>query len=211
MGMQELKKQLRREMEMKRSALSPANRLDKSADICRLALNSVLHQFFAKSANEQSGDQAAPILFTYIPVRAEVDVTPIVEWCWEQGIGVAVPRVVSEERRFTLHLIRSFDDLQVGAYGIREPKAEVPVLASLDRVKLMIVPGLAFDEQMGRLGYGGGYYDRFMEECQDQSGQEPFKLALAYDIQLVPDVPMASHDLRVDAVVTEFRILHKKL
>lgn len=211
MNVQEHKKLLRRQMETKRSALQPADRIARSAAICRYALDSVLQPFFDPILSTHSDDQVPPVLFTYIPVRAEVEIAPILDWCWEMGIAVAAPRVESAGRLMTLHAIQGFEDLEEGAYGIREPKREIPALAGLDRVQVMLVPGLAFDAQMGRLGYGGGYYDRFMRRCREQSDREPFKLALAYDVQLIPSVPMAPHDFQVDAIVTESRILHKKL
>jgi 5-formyltetrahydrofolate cyclo-ligase len=211
MNVQEHKKLLRRQMETKRSAILPADRLALSAAICRYALDSVLQPFFAPILSKYTDEQAPPVLFTYIPVRAEVDISPILDWCWKQGIAVAAPRVESAGRLMTLHCIQGFEDVEEGAYGIREPKRGVPMLARLDRVQVMLVPGLAFDAQMGRLGYGGGYYDRFMRGCREQSDREPLKLALAYDMQLIPSVPMAPHDFQVDAIVTESRIIHKML
>jgi 5-formyltetrahydrofolate cyclo-ligase len=193
-------------MEAKRSALAEAERKFKSAGICRSAIGQVLKPFFSKLSAARSPSEGVPILFTYIPIKAEVDVTPILDWCWANGVSVAAPRVVPTGRRLTLHLIESFEDLEEGAYGILEPRTTVPELGLIDHIKVMLVPGLAFDTRMGRLGYGGGYYDRFIRRCLEQTGREPFKLALAYDVQIVPSVPMAAHDLKVDAVVTETRL-----
>jgi 5-formyltetrahydrofolate cyclo-ligase len=203
MYVQEHKKLLRRQMETKRSALAAEERKMKSAAICQTAIQSFLQPFFVDQHPDRMHSANDPVLFTYIPTKAEVDVTPILEWCWLNQVAIAAPRVVPAGRQLTLHVIKSFDDLQEGAYGILEPKVSVPKLERMDAVQMMLVPGLAFDTRMGRLGYGGGYYDRFMRRCLVQTGKEPFKLALSYDVQIVPSVPMAPHDLMVDAVVTE--------
>lgn len=207
----DLKKQLRRDIEAKRSSLSMDERSLKSKAICDAAVESVLLPQFRHWLQRREESDLPPALFTYIPFRAEVDVTPILRWCWGHGIQVVAPRVVPDGRQMTLHFLHSLEQLEAGAYGIREPKPDIPEWTDLSRLELMLVPGLAFDAEMGRLGYGGGYYDRFMHKCLEQSSREPFKLALAYDVQVVPRVPMDDHDFRVDAIVTETRVLHKKL
>ncbi|WP_164821302.1 5-formyltetrahydrofolate cyclo-ligase [Paenibacillus koleovorans] len=206
--MQDHKKQLRRRLEAERTALAPEQRAAKSEAICRMAIDRVLEPLLLRRVS--AGE--SPVLFAYVPLQAEVDVGPILRWGWDKGVPVAVPKVIAAGKQLQLHLILGYDDLEPGAYGILEPGLHAPVLVDLTRLEVMLVPGLAFDASMGRMGYGGGFYDRFIERCRtERGGDEPFKLALAYDLQVVPEVPMDAHDMRVDAVVTESKLLSTKL
>lgn len=191
MTLREQKKHLRKQVETLRSAIPAEKRQEKSAEICRRSIELL----------ETLDWTAGGALMAYIPFRAEVDVSPVIEWCWQRRIAVAVPRAIKEQRLLQLHAISKWDDLESGAYGIREPFPGCPPLSKHD-ISCVIVPGLAFDEQHGRLGYGGGYYDRFFESL---AGKQPLKLALAFDIQIVPEAPMDEHDIRVDRIVTESR------
>lgn len=146
------------------------------------------------------------VLAAYIPFGHEADIVPVIEWCWSKGIRVAVPRTQPGTRQLHFHQIDAFDQTSPGTWGIREPKPETPLLREVSRIVCMLVPGVAFDERKGRLGYGGGYYDRFAEQLA-QAGANPFKLAPAFDLQIVAEVPMNQHDLYVDRIVSESRLI----
>ena len=107
------------------------------------------------------------------------------------GKRVAVPKVYGDEMRFLW-----LDDLQQvapGAYGIPEPIADGPV--AMDETALVLMPGLAFDPEGRRLGYGGGFYDRYLAAHPHPT------IALCYDFQLLPHLDAAAHDIPVDAVL----------
>ena len=199
MSVQTQKAALRKRVEALRSSIGADERRRKSEVICGTAVRLLEHAAFRKT----DGDR---MLFTYVPIRAEVDVRPLIEWCWSRRIRVVVPKVIRERNAFSLHAIERFDDLEPGAWGIPEPKPSAPELPDVRLVDAVIVPGVAFDPRGGRLGYGGGYYDRFMRRCREE-GAGPFKLALAFDVQIVPEVPMDAHDFRVDAIITESRTI----
>ncbi len=85
--------------------------------------------------------------------------------------------------------------------GLLEPDAELTELADASEAELILVPGLGFDARGARLGLGGGYYDRFLAEV------EGTQLGLAFEWQLLSEVPMSGHDQRVDGIVTELRVI----
>jgi 5-formyltetrahydrofolate cyclo-ligase len=141
-----------------------------------------------------------------MPFRSEMDVTPVMEWCWKQGIHVVVPKVVQSTSQMKLYYINNYDDVELGAYGIREPKESNSELTDLSLVDVILVPGVAFDRQGGRLGMGGGYYDRFMDKLLLLENM-PSCIALCFQSQVVDHVPSEPHDLRVDVILTEKGIL----
>ncbi|PYI52918.1 5-formyltetrahydrofolate cyclo-ligase [Paenibacillus flagellatus] len=192
------KTDLRKRMEAIRSSIPAEERAAMSRSACRAAIRML------ERMRAEAGDRPFT-LFSYVPFRTEADVTPVMRWCWECGGRVVVPKTIRDRKWMSLHLIQSLDDLEAGAWGIREPSMSAPALERLSELDAMLVPGLAFDAKGGRLGYGGGYYDAFVRRCRAAGEREPFKLAVAFDAQIVPDVPMDDHDFRIDAVVTDRR------
>lgn len=135
----------------------------------------------------------------YSPVLNEVQTELVARRCLADGKLLAYPRVAGERLQFV-----AVDDLAVlapGAFGIPEPQGggEVP-LGSLD---LLIVPGVAFDLSGHRLGYGKGYYDRALAGACGR----PLPIGFAYEFQLVANLPVAGHDVRLGQLVTEQRWL----
>jgi len=134
---------------------------------------------------------------------SEPDITPAMEWCWRNGVDVVLPRVINGTRRMALHIVTSYDELAPGKWGIREPKPEQPLWSDPAGISLIIVPGLAFDAQFGRLGYGGGFYDRLFASYANDKADKPLLVAAAFDLQLVPELPIEPHDRRMDRILTE--------
>ncbi|MBD0379669.1 5-formyltetrahydrofolate cyclo-ligase [Paenibacillus sedimenti] len=206
MNIRERKIELRKEMEAKRASLSPDERKNKQQSI---------HERMVKLSTERLlGDAHVqnphpPTVLTYMPIRSEPDVAPFMEWSWQQGIRVLLPKVVTETKTMDLHVVNSYEDLDTGAYGIREPRSDVPVELDLSRISMILVPGLAFDMDFGRLGYGGGYYDRFMQLFAARGLKRPLSVAAAFDLQLIPGVPSSWHDFRVDGLITESKLIFK--
>jgi 5-formyltetrahydrofolate cyclo-ligase len=149
-------------------------------------------------------------LACYVPFRSEADVMPIVRWCWSQRIEVSAPRVDPAAKRMTLHKIAGEEELQPGAYGIREPAPHAPLAAAPTpgTSLLMLVPGLAFDAAGRRLGYGGGYYDRLLYKHRAALASGALQLAAAaFAAQIIGVVPAEPHDVRIRFLLTEAGII----
>ena len=196
---EEEKYRLRKKMERLRGAMGEEESRDKSQQACGHVLE---HPIFV---NQQ--DYSKLTVCTYMPFRSELDITPLMEWCWQQGVNVLVPRANRLKQSLQLHWIESYVDLETGAWGIRELKESAQAWDEKTPIDVVIIPGLSFDLQGGRLGYGGGYYDRFIRTCQRASWVNPVQIAIAFDMQLVEHVPMESHDLKIDKIITESGIM----
>ena len=135
----------------------------------------------------------ADTVYCYVDYRAEVATASIIKKAWECGKKVAVPRVEGDELRF--YYIQSFSDLVEGYKGILEPREIHPADA---QTALVLVPGVAFDRECKRIGYGKGFYDRFL------SAHTHYRtMALAFELQIVDKIPADEHDICPQIVVTE--------
>ena len=175
------KKALRRAIGEKKRALSQAQIEARSRVLA--------DRLFATEAWHE-----ARSLYAYISFNQEVRTAPIIERAWAEGKRVAVPRVVDGEMTFLW--LEDFSHLKEGAYGIPEPMGDGPV--ARDPGALVLMPGLAFDREGHRVGYGGGFYDRFL-------AREPGHptLALCFDFQLLDSLEVEEHDVPVDQVLTD--------
>jgi 5-formyltetrahydrofolate cyclo-ligase len=144
--------------------------------------------------------QAATVMF-YLDIRDEVRTRHFLPTAWQQGKQIVVPYCVGE--RLDLFRLESLDELAVGTFGILEPKPQLrnrtDRKVDLSAVDLIVVPGLAFDRQGGRLGRGQGYYDKLLHLARPDTAL----VALAFECQLLPSIPMLPHDVYMDKVVTE--------
>jgi len=150
--------------------------------------------------------KAKTIMF-YVSTKDEVKTESMIKYALELGKKVVVP--ISDLKKKTLHLseIKDFDnELEPGAFNILEPKKDFLRPVSPEQVDLVIVPGVAFDENGDRIGYGMGFYDRFLsslKRCIPVIG-------LAYDFQIVDEIPVDDKDVTVNIVVTEEKIIEVK-
>lgn len=147
---------------------------------------------------------ASRIVLAYVSFRSEVETAAFIDAGLVRQLRMAVPRTDSQAKRLTPFLISDpARDLRPGYCGIPEPdpaRAKVLDPALLD---VVVVPGSVFDCRGGRLGYGGGYYDRFLANDAPQA----LRVGVAYDTQLVDEVPMQPHDARLHWLVTETRLI----
>lgn len=141
----------------------------------------------------------AACFFPFVSYGTEVDTHHILQMLFAEGKKVAVPRVQGREMEF--YVIRSFQDLEKGCMGILEP---VTNERAVPEEGIMLIPGLAFDLEKNRIGYGGGYYDRYFEKYQ--CGQVK-KIAIAYDFQVLEHIETESFDRKVDMIVTDKRVI----
>jgi 5-formyltetrahydrofolate cyclo-ligase len=143
-------------------------------------------------------DAVAPgqIVALYASTGTEVDTARIDQLVRARGLRVVYPRVVDGERRLSFHEVAR-EDLVTAHFGIREPKAEAPSI-DLATIAAFVIPGLAFDRRGGRVGWGRGYYDATLAVSP-----QALRIGLAFEIQLVDEVPSDPHDENLHVVVTE--------
>ena len=134
----------------------------------------------------------AKTLYGYLPYNQEVRTVPILQQALADGKKVAVPKVYSNEMKFIY--LSDLTQVAEGYAGIPEPIADGPV--GDDPTALVLMPGLAFDKEGHRIGYGGGFYDKFLAEEPNHS-----TIALCYDFQVVEDLPTEEFDIPVDCVL----------
>lgn len=140
----------------------------------------------------------ADCLMVYSSFGSEVETYGIIDALLGSDTKIAFPRC-NDDGTMTFHIIESYADLHEGMYRIREPDSSLP-LAEITEKTVCLIPGLAFTEKGGRLGYGGGYYDRFLSENPDIH-----TIALSYEALIVDELPLMQHDLMVNSIVTEER------
>ena len=177
---------LRRAMLAARDQLDPASRYEKSKHIHRLVL-------------EHPSVLAAEHLFIYVHVRSEVETLPLIEHLLALGKRVSVPLTLPKEGRLlAVEITQPRTELAPGCFGILEPiNKQAAVKPST--IDIAIVPGSVFDLLGARLGYGGGFYDRFLSHDAPQA----LRMSLAYAMQLAEQVPLEAHDQLMDIIVTE--------
>lgn len=132
----------------------------------------------------------------------EVDTRPIIEAAWSMGKQVLVPKCDPTTREMDFRILQSYDSLETVYNGLWEPIVEETESLMKEKIDLQIVPGVIFSDEGYRIGYGGGYYDRYMV---DYSG---VSIALAFEVQTSQVVPVENHDVPVQRIVTEKRIIH---
>ncbi|GBE36981.1 putative 5-formyltetrahydrofolate cyclo-ligase [bacterium BMS3Bbin07] len=145
----------------------------------------------------------AGTVMLFASFRTEVDTIPIIADALTEGKRVVLPKVDGAKKELRLYNIRSVDELIPGYMGIPEPGVVEGREVAPEELELIVMPGVAFDERGGRLGYGGGYYDRLIAGIR----RRPPLVAVAYEEQVVPEVPVADHDIRVDRIVTDRRVI----
>ncbi len=171
----------------KRHSLDPELRAQNNEKICRNMISSATFRY-------------ADIILMFYPKEDEIDIRPIADAAIAAGKKIAFPRCNPEDHSMVFHFITSFDQLEPGSYNIMEPKADLP---AFDREQaetanvVCIVPAVVFDKKGYRIGYGGGYYDRYL------SGFRGTKVGMAYRDFIVNSVPHGRFDLTVDVMMSE--------
>ncbi len=176
------KKELRRRILELRAKLSPEKR--------RLFSQEARRNFLKAFMNE------AQDFFLFASFGTEVDTYPLIGTLILSGKRVYLPKTYPSKRLLRFKRTYTLGELVPGAFGIKEPPEENPEGFPGAR-DIVVVPAVAVDRDGFRLGYGGGYYDRFLK------GTEARKVALVFSLQVVSLVPREAHDVRVDYIVTE--------
>ncbi|WP_339250554.1 5-formyltetrahydrofolate cyclo-ligase [Sporosarcina sp. FSL W8-0480] len=135
----------------------------------------------------------------------EVDTISLIETAWKAGKKVAVPKCDSSTREMDFRIITSFDDLETVYMDLKEPaigKTESVAKAAID---LQIVPGVVYSDEGYRIGFGGGYYDRYLTDYEGE------RLSLAFEVQTAYDIPVEEHDIPVNKIITENGIIQCRM
>ena len=173
------KKELRARIRQQKRAMTEEEIVHKSQRLMELFCTSEAYR-------------KAESIYGYLPYNQEVRTTPMLEQALRDGKRVAVPKIFGDEMKFIW--LEDLTQVAPGYSRIPEPVEDGPIAD--DPASLVLMPGLAFDAQGHRIGYGGGFYDRFLE-------QEPNHptLALCYDFQMLPHLETEEHDIPVDCVI----------
>lgn len=145
--------------------------------------------------------KACQTIFTYINTNSEIITTELIKRAWRDKKTVAVPVMTDKAHEMLFIKITDFSELRKNKYLILEPEIKENNILKADEKTLNIVPCLVFDREKYRIGYGGGYYDKFIEENKTLSN-----IALAMDFQLVDKVIRESFDKPLDKIITETKI-----
>lgn len=142
---------------------------------------------------------AAKAVGCYLALPYEVQTGMILDHCRKEGKKVCVPAYYEKEKRYEMTWLEKEDPVQPGRWNIAEP--EHKERAGIMDVDCILVPALAYDTQGGRLGHGGGHYDRIL------GAWTGYKIGVAFDFQVLDEVPQGVQDIPVDLVITETRVL----
>lgn len=184
-----MKNQIRQKIKSQRNSLSKEEVFLKSNLASDLFLSS--EEYISSS-----------VIMLYMPLGNETDTLAIISRAFEDGKKVVLPVTDVENVDIIPYYISDISDLRVGAYAIREPQNGV--LTAIDKIDTVVVPGIAFDCHGGRIGFGKGYYDRFL------SAFNGIKIGFCYDFQLVENAYPEPHDVMMDYVVTNKEIFKCK-
>ncbi|WOO36457.1 5-formyltetrahydrofolate cyclo-ligase [Anaerocolumna sp. AGMB13020] len=181
------KEEIRQEIREQKASLSK--------EVIDLQSSIIREQFLALREYKECSQ-----LILYAAFNQEVNTLPLIRQALLDGKKVALPRVMKETIEF--YYINSISDLEESAFGIPEPEP-VDILQLEKNFNLILVPGLAFDKQGNRIGYGKSFYDRYFI-----SHEESFlKICFAYGFQVYEEIPFEAHDVKIDILITKDGVL----
>lgn len=184
---------LRKEMKEKRKSLA----LDQRIKLSKLVFSKI----------EESEDfKISKNIFAFVSFGTEIFTHDFIKNSILAGKNIYIPFIDEEKNIMYASKLNSFDDLELGFYNIlAQPEDKVDVVDP-KILDLVIVPGLIFGENFYRIGYGGGYYDKFLS----QDGVSAKKIGICFDFQLIDSVDYEPHDVSLDEIITEVRTLERK-
>jgi 5-formyltetrahydrofolate cyclo-ligase len=188
----EQKHNLRKLIQDKRNTIPAEERINKSR---KAAEKFFLTKDYVEATN----------ILLYFPFRSEIDTTIIIKKALQDCKKIILPRV--SDKNLDLYFIENYEyQLKKGSYGIMEPVPELCEPAEISDIDLAIVPGVCFDKNFNRLGYGGGFYDRMLALLNNNVK----KIALCFEMQMLPEIPTSNYDIKVDEIITESNIYGAK-
>jgi 5-formyltetrahydrofolate cyclo-ligase len=186
--MRELKNSIRQILRHRKDSIGPEDRLEKSDLICRHLMKQI-----------RDGET----VMVYTSKDKEVNTADLITTLIERGNPVVVPVIVKEDVSLRLSYLRSLSSLVPSTFGVPEPVGnEIP--ATCGDIDLIILPMLGFDRTGRRIGYGAGYYDRFLAK-----NQKLRKIGIAFACQEYENLPADEHDITMDSIITEEGIVYQ--
>lgn len=146
----------------------------------------------------------ADVIGITISKEPEVDTYQIIRKAWEAGKKVVVPKCNPKKKTLSFRKIREFSQLESVFYGLLEPIIEQTMEVKPEDIDLLFVPGLAYTREGFRLGFGGGYYDRYLTNYEGKT------LSLAFHFQVIPQFPIEKHDIPVSKIITNDEVINIK-
>jgi len=183
-----MKEILRKEIKEKRRNISKEENRKKSKEIKE------------KLFNLREYKDARVVLF-YISYNGEVFTHDMIKDALEDK-KVVVPISNKEDNTLSLSKLDSWDDLELGSYGILEPRKICMQEVQIDNIDLIIVPGVGFDLNGNRMGHGKGYYDKLLEKSK------AIHIGLAFELQIIDKIPTEEHDISLNKIITESRVIN---
>lgn len=180
--MREMKNSIRKILRQKKEAMIPEDRLLKSHRICRHLMEIIRDK---------------ETVMVYTSKEKEVNTVPLIRALFGQKNPVVVPIIVKEDVSLRLSYLRDFSALVPSTFGVPEPiGSEIP--AAAEDIGTIVLPMLGFDRTGGRIGYGAGYYDRFLSKNRNLR-----KIGIAFACQEIDSLPVDENDIRMDYIITE--------
>lgn len=143
---------------------------------------------------------SAQVVALYATIGSELDTRPLFLALRERGVALAYPRIAPRQRRLGFHRVSDLSELTTGSFGIPEPDLSAPTVP-VERIDLFVVPGLAFDRDGGRLGWGKGYYDATLV-----LNPAALRVGFGFECQVIDAVPRAEYDAAMTHLVTEYGV-----
>lgn len=180
--------------------------MDKSQlrQMVKKQLEELNDEYFAKGCEEihkhlfsQGHWNKAKTIAVTVSRGREIDTKAIIEKAWAEGKHAVVPKCNPKSNEMSFRKIDTFQQLETVFFGLQEPIVSKTISVEPEDIDFMIVPGLCFDREGYRIGYGGGYYDRFLERYHQDT------ISLAFSFQLVNKIPREPHDIPVQGIITE--------
>ncbi|KGA95486.1 hypothetical protein AJ85_20475 [Alkalihalobacillus alcalophilus ATCC 27647 = CGMCC 1.3604] len=188
--METKKKQLRAKVKLERQQLTEDTYLEWSKQIHKRLQNI---DYWKK----------AEVVAMSFSIHFEVDTIELIKECWKASKRVVLPRVNFLTKEMFFYEVTSFEQLEETKFSLKEPNVEKTNRIDINEIDFVLVPGVAFGKRGERLGYGGGFYDRFLAQTNIP------KVALAFSFQVFAQIPVEIHDQRVDLIVTENEVISR--
>lgn len=185
-------------MDKKQYRIKILNELQKLSEEEYLRKSKMIHNKLLNISEIKNAELIA-ITISNFP---EVDTQLLIEALWKMKKAIAIPRCHPKTKQMTFYLFEAYDQLEVVYKNLKEPKIENSRKVAKEKIDVLISPGVVFDRNGYRIGFGGGYYDRFLQ------GFTKYKISMAFERQIVEKVPVDAYDLPIDTIITEEQIIH---
>lgn len=146
--------------------------------------------------------KSSRVVLLYASFKSEADTFELIKYCLSNGKSVVLPKVDKTAGGLLLYEIKDLKELVRGHFGVPEPSVTEERRRDISEIDIVIVPGVAFDEQCNRLGYGKGFYDKLL------FGKKCRTIALAYEEQIVESIPSEPHDVKIGRIITDKRTIN---